>query len=1044
MRLLLARVGAGKTAAVQERLIDLKRRDPLAKVWVLLSTDRQIVDFRERLTGNGRVFFNVEVFNFYSLYHHLLASAGTPQRCLDDTARFGLIRAMLAGRGGYFGKIAETPGFVQIIARFIYELKQNLIEPEEFASAAGTLKERELAEIYGSYQQTLKDHDLVDREGEGWLALHQIEQMPEIGRAVDLLIVDGYDQFNYLQAELITVLGAQAQDAVITLTTVPGRETTIGSRFQDALDHLTAAHKARRLTLDVQTVTTAPLDQRPSALRQLSARLGLPKSSQPISSDGAIRWIEAPDPAREVGAVLRRVKRLLLDGCAPDDILIALRDWEQYGGQFAAQGQVYGLPMALHYGDALSRSPAVVALLDLIRLHAGDFRRRDLLDALRSPYFVVPGLDAARVDLLDRISGTLRVTGGRRAWLEAVELAAQPAPESPDDDYDTPTLIADAGIGLREALRAFFEAVTPPERATVEQYVAWLDGLIGWDADPDEADQPEPSGYTLAMPEQIRREADDAIVGRDLAAMQQFKHALRGLLAAEMLAGSLGYAGTISRTTFLRDLRTTVDNTSVGRGAGRAGRVLVTTVADARGLPHRHVFIPGLSEGIFPQPAPEDPLLLDSERERLRAAGIRLDTQAERAGDDGLFYSLIGQARESLTLSRPHSKNGEEWASSHLWRATLAVFDDAEVEHLKLGEVPRDPATVQEAALAAADRLSRGELRGWVDASYWARIRRGWSVEMGRLSRAPHDHYSGRLSDPDLIAWVADRLSPDWVWSASQLNDYGMCGFRYFAGRLLNLEPLEEPEDGMDSRQLGTLYHAILEQTYRELGGAITPERLDEALATLNAVAEAQMRSAPDRLRFRASAQWAQEQIVLRRRLERLIRDDFSAKNPLSKAFGAEPRAVYRQESRFETALDLGDQRLRVRGSIDRMDRQGERVILIDYKTGSTRIPKSETERGRNFQLMVYLLAAERLIDLDVAGGLFWQIGGDSLGDLTREDAEVIDAGKDHLRRYLEQARAGDFAAHATALDGGKCSHVCDFHQFCRVSQMHRQKRQPS
>ena len=151
-RLIAARVGAGKTNAVQDHLLDLKRQNPLAKAWVLLSTERQIIDFRQRFMQNGHVFFNIDYFNFYSLYHRLLAVAGKPQRCLDDTARYGLIRAVLtdlyAEGGGIFGGIAQTPGFIKIIATFIYELKQNLIEPEEFVRAAATPKELELAQIY--------------------------------------------------------------------------------------------------------------------------------------------------------------------------------------------------------------------------------------------------------------------------------------------------------------------------------------------------------------------------------------------------------------------------------------------------------------------------------------------------------------------------------------------------------------------------------------------------------------------------------------------------------------------------------------------------------------------------------------------------------------------------------------------------------------------------------------------------------------------------------------------------------------------------------
>ncbi len=138
-RLLLARVGAGKTDAVQRELHALKQRDPLARVWVLLSTERQIADFRRRFMADRPVYFNVDTFNFYSLYRRLLALAGNPQRCLDDAARYDLIRVVLAelypneSSDGSFAGIAHTPGFVSIVAAFLFELKQNLIFPEHFA-----------------------------------------------------------------------------------------------------------------------------------------------------------------------------------------------------------------------------------------------------------------------------------------------------------------------------------------------------------------------------------------------------------------------------------------------------------------------------------------------------------------------------------------------------------------------------------------------------------------------------------------------------------------------------------------------------------------------------------------------------------------------------------------------------------------------------------------------------------------------------------------------------------------------------------------------
>ena len=97
--ILLAPVGAGKTEAALERLAQTLNQQPFARVWVLVSGKRQEDAFRQRLAERAdgrRVYFNVEFFTFYQLYHRLLNMAQQPPRMLDDTARFGLLRAILS------------------------------------------------------------------------------------------------------------------------------------------------------------------------------------------------------------------------------------------------------------------------------------------------------------------------------------------------------------------------------------------------------------------------------------------------------------------------------------------------------------------------------------------------------------------------------------------------------------------------------------------------------------------------------------------------------------------------------------------------------------------------------------------------------------------------------------------------------------------------------------------------------------------------------------------------------------------------------------
>lgn len=227
--LILARVGAGKTETVQNRLLALKRDQPLAKIWVLLATERQVIDFRRRLIerADRPVLFNVEFFNFYTLYEHLLDRAGQPARGIDETTRDGLIRLLLseqvaAGKLPVFAPIAHTPGLIRVVGDFIYELKQNLVKPEVFSDGVTRLgaapKMREVVALYAAYQARLIQHNIVDREGQGWLAQALVVQDPAIANDVDLLIVDGYDQFTVLQAELLAALAGRASETVITLT----------------------------------------------------------------------------------------------------------------------------------------------------------------------------------------------------------------------------------------------------------------------------------------------------------------------------------------------------------------------------------------------------------------------------------------------------------------------------------------------------------------------------------------------------------------------------------------------------------------------------------------------------------------------------------------------------------------------------------------------------------------------------------------------------------------------------------------------------------
>lgn len=1055
IRLLLGESSAGKTEAVQRRLLEVKAAEPLAKVWVLLASERQIQPFRARLVelGGSRALFNIEFLSVYALYSSLLAAAGRPRRALSDAVRQMLLRGMLRQRPADtpFAAIAEAPGMARLLSQIIAEMKENLILPAAFeAAAAASASPRlsEIAALYSDYQQRLQRTGLSDREGESWLAIEAMDQQPALGRDLALLIVDGFDQFQWAQAALLLRLAARAREALFTLTD-PGPRPALGKRFGQARARLEQAASAASAVIEPLALPPR-LQQRPAALEALARSLFT--TSPPVPHDSAaVCAIEAPEAPAEAAAIVRHARQLLQRGCAPDDILIAVRDWAEYAPHLRAAVQRYGLPAHFHRAESGLETPAVAAVIRALALWAGDFRRIELLEALRSPYIRPPGWTLHDSDLLERVSIAHGVSAGRERWLSALDYAAAgPAQDSHDDDAPTPETV-ERLLALRGLLQQFFDHCTPPASARLSDYVDWVQRLLG--EDPEHAasladdERPDAQPFSLHVLQAVRDSGETALIARDLRALGAWTQGISGLLTADALAAELGVAVPSTRARFLADLIALAGAEPLS-GVDRGGRVLITTVNDARGLPHRHVMIVGLSEGQFPAPAQEDPLLLDHEREQLRAAGLRLQTQAERSDDYGLFYELVCQATESLTLSRPTVRAGSSWIEGPLWRAAAAVFAGFAPERLRPGEVvPLEQCcTPGEAALAIVSAGGPPEAAAWLmraQPERAARILDGWATESSRAARQ-RSASNGRLEAARTRAEAAARLSDTHMWSGSQLDELGACGFRYFAKRLLALEPLTEPEDGLDAITRGRISHALLETVYgvvREQGWPVAPQSTEAALEVLRAAAAELLPAAPVRYRFTPRAGWSEEANALTSDLEALIRADFAGS-----LFGrSNPGARHVQSLELGFGWDtpftisLGDFSIRACGTIDRIDltEDGARALILDYKSGSSSgLPTiAQAKQGRAFQMAVYLLAAQHLLPGAIVGGAFV-----SIRDGKSSTPVWLSAGPDNafpiedvrafMRENIARAREGDFSAESGR--NGDCSRTCAYARLCR------------
>jgi ATP-dependent helicase/DNAse subunit B len=154
-------------------------------------------------------------------------------------------------------------------------------------------------------------------------------------------------------------------------------------------------------------------------------------------------------------------------------------------------------------------------------------------------------------------------------------------------------------------------------------------------------------------------------------------------------------------------------------------------------------------------------------------------------------------------------------------------------------------------------------------------------------------------------------------------------------------------------------------------------------------------------------------------------------------------RYVYAIEAPFgldevpPAVLDGPTGRLMARGLIDRIDRIGDKLVIIDYKSGSSLPDMKEIERGRNFQMMLYLHAAHQLLaksssHLTLVAGAFWSLRQpDKPVLIPAHDSRLLDA-YITLHTNINAARAGDFRVQPRKMEDGKCSRYCEYHHLCR------------
>jgi ATP-dependent helicase/nuclease subunit B len=978
----------------------------------------------------------------------------------DRVLRLVIAELAQSGRLSYFGETAEMPGLVNSLGALIEELWRSAIAPQDFAHIAETRsdKDRDIAQVFARYAAALEALNAVDSESAGHAALSAVEKTSEPHQWFSLIAVDGFDFLTAMQVRLLSTLAARGVEVLVSLTYDEARaihywqRPTI-ARLQAA--GATFTHCATEPNSRIQVAAAALMNE------QQAAQFIANRSFKDASTASEMTIISAPDRAAEVRSVAREIKRLVIENrITLDEIAIVCRSLSFYAHHIERIFDECAIPVTMDVPLAVTENPAVVALLRLLNLSGQTFSRRPCIEAWRSPYFDWSefGLDEKAVDLLEAISLAENLTRGREQWRRAMTTFADRAEREPIRvEYDAHEDQSEADRRARyEQLAAnldrWFDALTPPARATREAHFAWASRLI----------------ERLRVDEQA---ASGAKAQRDGRALKEFNSILAALAHNDLtkrLADKPDEpaAHDISWQAFAAEVERMLSVVTYDRDPLARPCVVAQEAHRLRPRRYRVVFVLGLIEGEFPARLTERAPYTLAEREELRHAGLDLTETINDAGADLLqFYKAMSRAvdRLYLTFARTDVAGGEllpsyliEEVQPFAATALQRIAPAFSVEHYEaaqacsLEELAMRTARAQRqnkslssfadgSAMLAATRLLDSKLPSW------RMTQRGAQVEWRRMTPVARDNNNGWIVDPALRNALKQHYGPEHLWSASQINDYGICPFRFFARQALKLDVASEPGEGFAAHHLGHAYHRILEQLYTRLhqrDTLIQSPTAEQAIDEAARIAEDVLQQMLDKGEVRRDGLWEFNKDEIKRRVGRLLRREavWNDDDPVRPVHceckfgmkGAEPLII-----------ECADGEARFCGIVDRIDRRdnGDWVV-VDYKTRRTPIPIKDAVDGRNLQLPIYAMAATRVINkqANVASAYYLHIHSRKRGsELSKEGnaaaslESMIHHAEDRIRSYVEQIRNGSFPVQP---NGDTVCQTCDYGVMCRIQSL--------
>ena len=960
--------GSGKSHRIYEEIMQRAAEEPGRNFLIIVPDQFTMQTQKDLVMRSDRDgILNIDVLSFGRLSHRILEEVGTKEMpVLDDTGKSLVLQKVAADLKEQLpamGSLLHKQGYIHEVKSAISEFMQYGISTQDMdklitsAQKRGALamKLKDLKTLYRGFQDYIRDHFITTEETLDVLRRSLSKSKILKGSVV---VFDGFTGFTPIQNRLIQELMRVCAETIVTVTIGVG-EDPYKMDGEQKLFHLSKKTVADLEKLAAEAEVERGEDlfvkggpnrfAKAPALHYLEQNLFRYQYEPYAGEQQEIHMFEALSPREEVHQTALYIRHLIREqGMTYRDIAVVIGDLEGYASYVETEFGQLEIPCFLDRTRGIVLNPMIEYIKSALQLYIKDFSYDTVFHFLRSGM-----ADIAREEFDELENYVIRT--GARGYRTYSRLFTRRTEEMQGNAEGSEQAEEKTMERLNRIRQQFMDAVEILHMGSQEKAGDYVSHLY------DFLEQNQVQQKLLNYQQQFEKEGD-------LSRAREYAQIYR--LVMDLLDQVYELLGEeeISRQEFADILEAGFGEITVGTIPQNVDRIVVGDMERTRLKQVKVLFFLGVNDGNIPKNASKGGIISDMDREFLIESGTEMAPSPRQQMYIQRLYLYLNMTKPSEQLYLSYAKvnsEGKGIRPSYLIDTVRKLFPAMSVEYPQNRSRLEQIEGRQEGARYLAEELREyveGTLPEEERQDFYLMYRAYEADAVGRdlLTRAAFRRYrESGLSRIVARALYGQQLEN----SVSRLETYAACACRHFLQYGLSLQ--EREEFGFEASDMGTVYHAVLEN----FAGKLAESNLtwwdfteDFAAKAVKESVEAYAATYGETVLYSS----ARNEYAITRMSRILTRTVLTLQKHLKQ--GSFQPDDYELSFRFAEDLDSihvdlsEDEKMHLQGRIDRIDvsEDAEHVYVkvIDYKSGNRKFDLAALYYGLQLQLVVYMNAA--------------------------------------------------------------------------------------